>query len=183
MATELPDVEVVEVFVVDEHGQLVAPLPPSDTADPRAVGEAIARQLRDVKATPGHRIGKQASPVVRNGLGEDISQPVLAPADRVLDRMFGEPALLDGLPALHIAGEGSRGDDHSATWPVALDTGPPSGRRDAVLAIHASPSQNLTILELVPSRPRRFRTKTFVRLGVTAIAELATRLRIEPEAA
>ncbi|MEM8704898.1 MAG: hypothetical protein AAGE98_00460, partial [Actinomycetota bacterium] len=122
------------------------------------------------------------STVVRNGLGEDVSQPVLASAGPVLDRLFDDPAVLADLPALEIRGHGRRTDDLAATWNVDLVTGPPSGRREAVLAVHASPSQNITMLELVPRRPRRLRTTTFVRLGVGAIAELATRLRADTPA-
>ncbi|MEO0493237.1 MAG: hypothetical protein AAF081_07465 [Actinomycetota bacterium] len=178
MTAELPDVEVFEVFVFDEHGHLATPSPePVDGIDPRLLAGQVGERLREVKATPGHRIGRRSAPVIRNGLGEDICQPVLAPALSVLDRLFDSPDLLGGLPALEIDGPGVRTDATSAVWEVALQTGPPTGRRDAQLAVHASPSCNLTIIELVPRRPRRVRTKTFVRLGVAAIAELAERLR------
>ena len=177
MARELPDVEVVDVFVVDEHGRLRSP--PVDVAGPtelRTAGHTAVRHLKTVKATPGHRLGTDPTVVVRTGRGEEISQPVLLSADAVLDRL-DDPDLLADLPALDVDVDSVARRGAAVQWRTHLAVGRPSAPRPAMLQIRPTPAGNVSIIELVPERPRRFGTRTFVRVGVPAIAELGARLR------
>ncbi len=177
MATELPDVEVMDVFVLDEHGRLRTPAPiESDPADVRASAHDAVRQLQAVRATPGHRLGGEPMTVMRAGVGEEISQPVLVDADVALERL-ADGDLLAELPRLRVDLGSRRLRGSTATWTAHLDTGPPRGERSAVLRLRPTPSRTVTIIELVPVRPRRFGTGSFVRLGVVAVAELADSLR------
>ena len=52
-------------------------------------------------------------------------------------------------------------------------------RRAATLRIGASPSGNLTVVELVPKARRIFFTGSFVRFGVPAVEEMCKRLLLE----
>lgn len=60
-------------------------------------------------------------------------------------------------------------------WHARLRTGP-FARRAATLHITATPSANLTVLELIPDRRRVFGTRRFVSRGVRSVEELATRI-------
>ena len=62
------------------------------------------------------------------------------------------------------------------SWKASVHTGRFRRRRPAELTVHPSPSSNLTVLELIPDRPRRFRTKRFVHTGVEAVDLLGRRL-------
>jgi hypothetical protein len=48
--------------------------------------------------------------------------------------------------------------------------------RAAQLQVSASPSFNVTVLELIPATPRRTGNRSFLRVGLPAIEEIARRL-------
>lgn len=177
MGTELPAVEVLDVFVLDDHGQLRAPAPAApDPPELRRAAHDAVRHLQEVKATPGHRLGSDPGTVIRLGLGEEIYQPVLIRAEDALARLE-DGVLFTGLPGFDVDLDSRQVRGWTATWDAQLDTGPPRGNRAAVLRVRPTPSRTVTVIELVPVRPRRFATRSFVRVGVQAIAELGGRLR------
>lgn len=178
---DLPDVEVIDVFVVDEAGSLVPLGSERDsdgdlpTLDLRALGDDVVRQLREFRAAPGVRPGVQLGTVVRAGHREEICQPVFVPpvaAHHIFlsDVLFADRSCLD----VDVASRTISGD--SVTWQATVRTGRFRRPRAAELCVHPSPSSNLTVLELIPDRPRRFRTKQFVGAGVEAVDNLGRRL-------
>ena len=101
------------------------------------------------------------------------------------------PVLLDPWYAWEVAGSGQlfvepiarlridRGQNTSQTaypsWRASLRTGWVK-RRSAKLQVSASPSFNVTVLELIPASPRRTGNRSFLRVGLPAIEEIARRL-------
>ena len=61
------------------------------------------------------------------------------------------------------------------SWSATLHTGRVA-RRAATLRLRPSPSNRLTLIELVPTRAPYYRTDAFVRVGVPAVRELCMRL-------
>ena len=61
------------------------------------------------------------------------------------------------------------------SWPASLRTGWLK-HRAAQLQVSASPSFNVTVLELIPATPRRTGNRSFLRVGLPVIEELARRL-------
>ena len=97
----LPDVEVLDVFVVDDSGELVsydpavhrdAELP---TLDLRSMGDDVVRQLREFRAAPGARPGVPLATIVRSGHREEICQPVLVPPVAARQLLLADVLLAD----------------------------------------------------------------------------------------
>ena len=61
------------------------------------------------------------------------------------------------------------------SWTASLRTGWVK-HRAAQLQVSASPSFNVTVLELIPATPRRTGNRSFLRVGLPVIEELARRL-------
>ena len=95
----------------------------------------------------------------------------LTEEDRLLEEPLGalvvEP---DPAPSRRVSAELER-----RSWRAMLRTGP-FARRGATLRLRPSPSNRLTLIELVPTRAPHFRTDAFVRAGVPAVRELSIRL-------
>ena len=111
----------------------------------------------------------------REGSKSEIIRPVLLDPWRAWEvagsgQLFAEP-----IPRLRIG----RGQNPSPTkypsWPASLRTGWLK-HRAAQLQVSASPSFNVTVLELIPATPRRTGNRSFLRVGLPAIEELARRL-------
>ena len=101
------------------------------------------------------------------------------------------PVLLDPWQAWEVAGSGQlfaepiprlridRGQKspHATypMWTASLRTGWVK-HRTAQLQVSASPSFNVTVLELIPATPRRTGNRSFLRVGLPVIEELARRL-------
>lgn len=180
-AAELPDVEVLDVFVVDETCELVTFDPNVHvgadlrTIDLRALGDDVVRQLREFRAAPGVRPGVQLTTVVRSGHREEICQPVLVPPNAA-QHIFLTDVLFADHTRIDVDESSRRVEGDTVTWQAKVPVGRFIRARRAELTVHPSPSSNLTVLELIPQRPRRFRTKRFVRAGVEAVDGLGRRL-------
>jgi hypothetical protein len=131
------------------------------------------------RARPGQRPGGFADRPTRSGGREDVMAPVpVLPgtASRALHSgaVFDQPipGFEINLRSLHI-------DEGGSTWKASVIHDRPligRRRRAATLRAYPSPSSNLTILELVPTRPTIIQTWAFVRVGVTVIEALSRRL-------
>jgi hypothetical protein len=177
MTTEPPDVEVLDVFVLDDHGQLRTPPPTgADVPGLRHAAQDAVRHLQAVKATPGHRLGNEFAAITRAGASEEVIHPVLIDADRAVARLCAGDALAS-LPDLWIDLDSRQVDGSSVTWDARLDTGAPRGERAAFLRLRPTPARTVTIIELIPVRPRRFGLGSFVRRGVVAVSHLEAVLR------
>lgn len=81
------------------------------------------------------------------------------------------------LSRLRLGADHERRGRADYVWRARLRTGVVGGRL-AVLHIRSTPSANLTVLELIPERPRWFGTRRFVTSGVRCIDELAKRIEL-----
>lgn len=155
--SEHHDDGLVEVFatgttVVVEHGREEVPEATGPPAPPFKVSTASARTgTHDDVVRPVH------------------VDPIAACELAVSGRLFAEP-----IPHLVVAG------DHEVAAKYLLwDAELVCGRRKplpAALHLLASPSMVVTVLELVPRRPIRWRRRRFLRDGIQAVETLATRL-------
>ncbi len=145
-------------------------------------GHAVHDSLHDgfdharaVRATPGHRPGRPIPTTPntssrRRGGGCDIVHPihldpVRACAAATSGRWLGHP--VDHIELL---------DDSGATdllWEVEI-----VGHRRTAATLHllASPSMVVTVLELIPHEPMRWRRHRFIQDGVAAAESLAGEL-------
>ena len=133
---------------------------------------------RDFQARPGRRPG--AAPVLagttssRAGGDTDIVRPVLvsprfASEFAITGRLFAEP-----VPYLSIS-PCADAEQRFLIWDGVLDC---AGRRHSVtFHLLASPSNVVTVLELVPCRRLRRQRQRFIDDGVAAVEVIARRLQ------
>ena len=127
------------------------------------------------KSGPRMGPGPPAAASAREGTKSEIIWPVLLDPRRAWEfagsgQLFAEP-----IPRLQVD-QGPRPSRATyPVWTVSLRTGWVK-RRAAQLQLSASPSFNVTVLELLPAAPRRTGTRSFLRAGLPAIEELARRL-------
>lgn len=152
-----------------ERMWLVGPVGDDAGENASSVGSTLARRA----ARPG---GYRDRPT-RAGRGEDVVAPVPVlpgPASRALNNgeLFDEP-----LPGLNVDVDSLVVGAHGSSWNATVSWGRLRRRtRRATLRAYPSRSANLTVLELVPTRPRLIHTRAFIRAGVPAIATLCSRI-------
>jgi hypothetical protein len=71
-------------------------------------------------------------------------------------------------------------EDNELRWAATLRTHRWWWRRRATLRMFGSPSTNVTVLTLTPTRPHRLATRAFVRQGRRAMTELRDRIDRRP---
>lgn len=173
---ELPE---VEVFVPGPDGE------PLEVAEPvgahevlRELGTSLSHslhQLGELHAAQGTRLGSAADRATRNGSREDVMTPLLLDPSRAFAAV-GHGAMFDPpIPLVDIDSTSLEIDSRGISWRAVVHTGR-YRRRSATLRLYSSPSANLTVIELVPDKPRWIWTWSFVRAGVAAVDELADRL-------
>ncbi len=177
-AETLPE---IVVYVPGPDGEPVELAPPTTTADAlRDLTSRVGHRLehvRELHAATGQRLGPTTDRPDRRGASEEVLvslliDPALA-AEAVLDgRLFQDP-----LGRLDVVTGSICVDDRGLSWSAGVRTGWFT-RRAATLRLYPSPSANVTVLELIPDRPRLLRTRAFVRVGVDAMRELALRLTL-----
>ena len=111
----------------------------------------------------------------REGTKSDIIRPVLLDPWQAWEvagsgELFAEP-----IPRLSIDRGPTPAQSTYPVWTASLRTGWVK-HRSAQLQVSASPSFNVTVLELIPARPRRTGNRSFLRVGLPVIEELARRL-------
>jgi hypothetical protein len=176
--------------VVYATGSTIALAPDDEsTVDgPTAVGDQLRRaasavhdgleHARRFHARPGPRLGAgtPATTSNREGVRSEIVRPVLVDPRIASDlamsgRLFAEP-----IPRLSIQ-QPTRPQPANLVWTASLRTGR-LRRRSAKLHVTASPSFNVTVLELIPTNHRRLGARAFLRVGLPAIEELVRRLQL-----
>jgi hypothetical protein len=132
---------------------------------------------RRFHARSGPRMGPSTHPVatIREGSKAEIIRPVLLDPWRAWEvagsgQLFAEP-----IPRLSIEKVSGPSPVTYPVWTASLRTGWVK-HRSAQLQVTASPSFNVTVLELVPVTPRRTGKRSFLRVGLPVIEELARRL-------
>jgi hypothetical protein len=176
------DAPLMDVFVVGASGELGPYDPGSDPAnedpllDLKAIGAGAVRQLREIRATTGQRPGTLTAGAARDGHREEIFQPVFVSPLAARHIFLTDTVFGNGNAAMDVDQSSRRDLGDTLTWRVNVHTGRWRRPRPALLYFHPSPSANLTVLELIPDRPRRFRTKRFIHVGVIAIDTLGLRL-------
>lgn len=142
------------------------------------VGLWMAHQIetvRDATATPGQRLGRAAERTHRSGTKEEIVTPLPIRPDAAIEAISRGQLFDPSLDNLTVAPETLETRGFSCSWRATVRTSTFRSRR-ATLRIGPSPSGNLTVLQLVPLRARRFRTTAFVETGVSVIESLGQRL-------
>jgi hypothetical protein len=132
---------------------------------------------RRFHAKAGPRMGPSTHSVAstREGSKSEIIRPILLDPSRAWEVAGSGQLFADPIPRLSI----DRGPDsaHAAypVWTASLRTGWVT-HRSARLQVTASPSFNVTVLELIPATPRRIGNRSFLRVGLPVVEELARRL-------
>ncbi len=167
------------VYVPGPDGEPVElPPPPTATETLRGISSRVGHHLehlREFHAASGQRMGPSTDRPDRRGACEEVLVPLL------LDPARAAAAAADGslfsapLGRLQVSPATLCADDRGLSWAAGVRTGWFT-RRAATLRMYPSPSANVTVLELIPDRPRLLRTRAFVRAGVESMRELATRL-------
>lgn len=168
-----------------EPGQLDQPGRAPIGATP--VGDQVRRAVtvlhggvdhaRRYHAKAGPRMGATPAAIVttREGARSEIVRPVLVDPWRAWQvagsgQLFAEP-----IPRLSVDARTTPDETADAAWAASLRTGWVL-RRPARLHVSASPSLNVTVLELIPARRRRIGNRSFLRVGLAVVEELAHRL-------
>lgn len=176
----------VRIQLEGPDGEILEP-PTRIDADPaetiRSAQTWLVEQAGDYRATPGRRLGPAAtSEPSRTGSLEDVMTPLaVAPARALL--VAASPELIEQpVDGIEIDPESCRAECSASgaarvSWLATVRTGR-FRKRAASLRLRPSPSNNLTIVELVPRHRIGFRTAAFVRVGVPAVNELCRRIRL-----
>lgn len=166
----LPDVEVFDLFVVDDDGELASAEPWQWSSTPP---EQPQPEIEPVEPLPKPRPSAggavtPAPPVRVLGLYDVFQAVAIDPTRSAQLLQTDEP--FAGVAGIEID-HGSRTiEDSTLTWRVRLRIAP--GRwRDAELLVHPSPSWVVTVIELRPASKRRA-TRAFIRGGVEVVGEL-----------
>ncbi len=113
----------------------------------------------------------------RDGGREDVVAPVPVLPGRASRALHTGELFDDPLPGLRVDVESLVVGAHGSSWDATVSWGRLRRRtRRATLRAYPSRSANLTVLELVPTRPRLIHTRAFIRAGVPAIATLCSRI-------
>ncbi len=113
----------------------------------------------------------------RGGGREDVVAPVPVLPGRASRALHSGELFSDPLPGLSVDVESLEVGADGSSWAATVSWGRLRRRtRPATLRAYPSQSANLTIFELVPTRPTLIHTRAFIRAGVPAIAALCTRV-------
>ncbi len=177
----LDDVPALDVFAVGRDGDLVPVGPAHDPEPPLdlvAVGTDAINQLREVRATPGPRPGVVTrNRVERRGEIEDVVQPVLVRPGAVRRVLAAGDLFHEPIPGLEVDLESRQIHGDEVAWKATLGRRRFRRGRRASLTLYPTPSANLSVIELIPARHRRFRTRQFVEAGVPVVETVGRRLR------
>jgi hypothetical protein len=177
-----PNRDEVDVFAT---GTTVIVEPAAHEPSGAPVGEQLRRaatalhtgldHARRLHARSGPRIGAGPATVAsaREGTRTEIVRPVLLDPWLAWELAGSGRLFADPIPHLRV-GE-PRAETPQPAWAASLRTGRLK-RRAAELHVTASPSFNVTVLELVPASRRRTGARSFLRAGLQAVEELAHRL-------
>lgn len=174
------DLPVIDVFRVGPNGALLESQDELPTASDiwRQLGHSTTETLdhaRQLQARKGQRLGPARRE--RRGDREDVVHTTLADPGRVARAILARDPFAEGLPYLRVHPGTLSVDRHGMRWRVALGRGAARRGRNATLRIHPTPSANVTVIELIPDRPKLLQTRSFVRRGVIAAEALGRRLR------
>ena len=165
----------IEVFGIGPDGELV-PLGPSEN-QPAKQGDLQELFYGPLyQAKPGVRPGGFADRPERNGGREDVVAPVPVDPIHALRALSGGGIFSQPISEVMVDVSSLKIDPRGLSWVVSVDCGRLGGRRQASLWAYSSPSSNLTVLELVPARPRLIFTNAFIDAGVRAVSTLSLRL-------
>lgn len=169
----------VEVFGVGPDGELIEIRSRADRAwnGNTSDHDGPEQVLPTYRARPGLRPGGYEDRMGRSGGQEDVMTPV-AVLPGIASRALHSGVLFERpIPGLSVDQESLEADARGSTWKATVECGRFRRRpRKATLRAYPTPSLNLTILELVPTRPRLIHTRSFVTVGVEAIVTLSERL-------
>lgn len=172
----------LEVFAVDDDGRLRAEEDHLPTALDiiRMVREAAREIHNQAKADRALAVANRPGPSMlqsdRKGAGDDIIHAVRADPVIAITAMLGGSPLDPPIPGLRVALSSKVTDHRGVTWAASVRPPCSPRRRRARLRVYPSPSTNVTFIELIPDRPRRRRSRGFIRAGVRIGETLGNRL-------
>ena len=152
----------------------------TEFVDPELV-DAIAEWHRQyvTSAPPARAVGFERRS--RSGHAEEI-QLTLRSRPAVAQQVSGELRDLDATARrLRVDVDTLRRNDRELSWDVVLRA-PIWRRRRATLKLFASPSSNVSVLTLVPAKPRRVARRRFLRTGIRALEDVCRRIDAEVDA-
>ncbi|MEM8704897.1 MAG: hypothetical protein AAGE98_00455 [Actinomycetota bacterium] len=180
MTGELPDIDVLDVFVIDDEGRLAtaepwqrppwtpapAPTPPADEIDEPPTPPAASHS--------GDGAAAAAAPRIVRTIGEyDVFRAVVVSPKVATLRCLDGSAFVD-VPGLEVDPEPTSIDGQTTTWNARIRVGW-RRTRAAELLVHPSPSWVLTVVELRPRSTRSGRRR-FVRVGLRVVDQIGERL-------
>lgn len=171
MASDLPDVEVLDLFVIDDDGHLATAEPWQRSSTPPALPVVEPEPSEPLPKVRSSETGAviPAPPVRTLGLYDVFQAVAVEPVEVHHALQVAHP--FGAVPGIEIDDASIVIDGPTLTWQVRLRTG--VGRwRDAELLVHPSPSWVLTVIELRPTARRRA-SRRFVRAGVATVGRLA----------
>jgi hypothetical protein len=166
---------------IGDDGEPIRPPQPSESDATEAlsdIGHWLAHQIdvaREVTAASGPRLGPDVDQTIRTGSSEEVVAPALIRPHVAMTALRRGEVFDDQVSGMRIQRDSLETNGASCTWRATLRTGL-FRERKATLRVGPSPSGNMTVLQLVPRSPRRFRTRSFVEAGVPAIQELSEQL-------
>lgn len=167
------------IWFPDENGDPIVADPPVTVEDVvrdlRHTVGTVVEQVKDTNSTPGYRLGGTGDQPDRRGSGAEVVTSLLVRPAAAAELALSGALFTPPLTAMTV--EDATLD---AAWPsvecrVSVQTGI-RRRHRASLLIHPTPSSNITVIELLPDRISRWRTRAFVRAGVSAVDTIAARL-------
>jgi hypothetical protein len=117
----------------------------------------------------------------RAGYPEEIQLTLRSRPREAKQAAAGMTELDSTVRRLRVDASTMRATDRELSWDVVLRA-PLWRRRRATLRLFASPSSNVSVLTLVPTKPHRVARKHFIRAGVRALAAVCERIDAEVDA-
>ena len=168
----LPDVEVLDLFVIDEQGRLATAEPWQRRPAPTPPQPKVTREPRPAPLSPTPRRGPvttaagaaPAASVIQKLGRRDVRRAVFVDP-LVAHELLGDGTRLGAIAGLDLLHPHPHVEGPTLTWDATVRTGRWRRRAPAELCVHPSRSWVVTVLELRPKQPRRLSGARFLQAG------------------
>ena len=179
----LPDVDVLDVFVIDERGRLATaepwqrPAPPA--RPPRTEAPTVDEPPTTRRASPGSGSGPITTPpppASRRPIGRHEARRAVFVDPAAAIAACIDLDLVHELPGVGVRARSASVDGSVASWRIVVRPGRWRRPVRAELCVHPSRSGVVTIIELRPRRLGGRVTARFARRGLAVADALSDRL-------